>query len=218
MKTTLFFLLLIPFFSHAQLNDGKYFYKNEKGVSCDLTVTNGGFNISVILNMGTVEPNVKYIGKGELRNTHGTKWYEFQSPECNFSFDIPTETMTLEKFDCKNGAESVSYTLKKSELSTSTWLGTYKNASGGILTISQGTNSSTFKFKLLYNGTTVCDGLEWVGSAKLQSETIAKDNTDCPIVIELKGNKKLVFSIEQSCDAMVGLNCLYSFDSDFTKQ
>lgn len=117
MKKIFFSLLLfIPFLNYAQLTNGKYIYNNDKGMTCDLTVTENGWKISVVLNMGSSETNKVYNGKGYYRNEHGAGWYEFQSTECNFSFDQPTNKITIEKYDCKSGGGTVKYILTKSEL------------------------------------------------------------------------------------------------------
>lgn len=210
-----FFLLLmiiVPLLGYAQLNDGNYFFRNSDGVTCTINASGGGWTINVELKDGSKT----YKGSGVFRNEHGLGWYEFQTPECNFEFDEPNDTITISRFDCKANVSESKYILTKSELSSSSWFGTYKNLSGGTLVISRGANESSFNFKLTGSGKSDCGGLEWSGSAKLSVENLASDNKDCPITLELNGNS-IIFSMDMSCDYMVGMKCLVNFDGEFKK-
>ncbi|CAN5915503.1 hypothetical protein BH11BAC7_BH11BAC7_26270 [soil metagenome] len=213
MKKLIFLIILIiPLTNYAQLVDGNYIYNDSKGVACNINVSQSGFAISVVLKDG----NNTYKGTGTFRNEHGQGWYEFQTPECNFEFDVPNDSIIISKFDCKSDEGGKKYVLVKTELSCAEWIGTYKNSSDGVLIITCDADGTGLKYKLTIGGQSDCSGVNWEGSAKMSSENQATDNKDCPVTIELNGNK-IIFSIDFTCDSMVGMKCLSVFDGEFSK-
>jgi uncharacterized protein (TIGR02145 family) len=100
------------------------------------------------------------------------------------------------------------------------WEGTYKNADGGVLVISNfisTKDTGTFDYKLTYGGESSCNGIELSGSAKLSSRRKANagEMPEYPATLEFKGNK-ITFT-PSCCDFMVGQECLMSFDQEFLK-
>lgn len=217
MKKAIYYLTTVLFFAtqtaFAQMNDGQYtFAKNE--VTLELTITGGGWTISsaTVTNNTTKKTST---GKGKYRKANNVEWYEFQTTDCNYDFDVPVDKLVLNQFDCKNGQQSIKYTLTKK---VADWTGTYKNSDSGVLIITNFKDGVSFNYKMTYGGTSSCGGLELTGQAKLttKSTATAGDDKENPITLELKGSK-IVFS-PSCCDGMVGMECLKFFDSDFVKK
>lgn len=208
--TLILFLISQNLFS--QLADGKYTFSNNV-ISLDFTVSENGQTISsaTIVNATTKKTST---GKGIYRSANNIEWYEFQTSDCNYEFDIPTDKLVLSQFDCKNGLQTTKYTLTKK---VANWTGTFKNSSDGVLVISNYKDGASFDYRLTYGGTSSCGGIELAGTAKLTSNSTATagDDKDNPITLELSGNK-IIFS-PSCCDGMVGMECLKFFDSDFKK-
>lgn len=210
LTTALLFATQIAF---AQMADGNYTFTNND-VTLELAITGGGWTIS----SATVTNNITKkasTGKGEYRHANNVEWYEFQTSDCNYDFDVPTNRLLLNQFDCKNGEQSIKYTLSNE---VANWTGTYKNSDSGVLIITNFKNGVSFNYKMTYGGTSSCGGLELSGMAKINSKTTATagDNEANPITLELNGNKITFFP--SCCDGMVGMECLKFFDSDFVKK
>jgi hypothetical protein len=183
-------------------------------LSIELTIIDNGWTISsvVLTNLSTKKTS---IGQGLFRSENNIEWYEFQTDDCNYDFDVPTENLILNQFDCKNKQSAVKFTLTKK---VANWNGTYHNSDNAILVISDYKNGETFNYKLAYGGTSSCSGIELSGLAKLASPLFANagNDKDYPITLELKGNE-IIFS-PSCCDGMVGMDCLKFFDTNFTKK
>ena len=108
MTTKLLFTAQIAF---SQMNDGQYTFANNK-VTLNLTITGNGWTISsaTVTNNTTKKTST---GKGEYRHANNVEWYEFQTIDCNYDFDVPADKLVLNQFDCKNGQQSIKYTLTK---------------------------------------------------------------------------------------------------------
>jgi len=216
MKTTLIKSTILLFlFSQnlfSQMDDGKYKFSNNV-ISLDFTVSENGQTISSasIVNATTKKTST---GQGIYRSANNIEWYEFQTSDCDYEFDIPTDKLVLSQFDNKNGLQTTKYTLTKK---VANWTGTFKNSSDGVLVISNYKDGVSFDYKLAYGGTSSCSGIELAGTAKITSNATATagDDEDNPITLELNGNK-IIFS-PSCCDGMAGMECLKFFDSDFKK-
>jgi hypothetical protein len=63
--------------------------------------------------------NDKGSGEWFRVNIHGADpeydgplgWYQFQTTNCNYSFNEPSSELVLSKYDCKNGEPEAEYTL-----------------------------------------------------------------------------------------------------------
>ena len=216
MRNSIYFLTLILFLtaqtSFSQMADGKYTFENNE-MTLELTITDGGWIISsaTLTNATTKKTST---GKGYYRTANNFEWYEFQTTECNYDFDVPVDKLVLNQFDCKNGQQSIKYTLIKKVVN---WTGAYKNTNG-VLIINDFNDGVSFDYKMTYGGTSSCGGLELSGTAKMTSNTTANagDNIEYPIILELKG-KKIIF-FPSCCDGMVGMECLKFFNTDFVKK
>lgn len=217
MKKAIYFLTICLCFASqpafSQMADGQYTFANNE-ITLELTITGDGWTISsATLTNNTTRKTL--TGKGIYRQANNVKWYEFQTAECNYDFDVPTDQLTLNQFDCKNGQPSVKFTLTKK---ISDWTGTYKNSDSGVLIITNFKDGQSFNYKMTYGGTSSCGGLELSGTAKITSKTTATagENKEYPITLELKGNE--IFFYPSCCDYMVGMECLKFFDSHFVKR
>lgn len=215
MKQLLLIATVLLFLSQnvfSQMSDGKYKFSNN-AITLDFTISENGQTISSasVYNSATKQTST---GTGAFRSANNIEWYEFQTSNCNYEFNIPTDILTLTPFDCKSGPPVVNYKLTKKVAS---WSGTYKNSSGAVLVISNYGEGVSFDYKLTYGGTSSCSGIELAGKANLNSNTTANagDDKDNPITFELNGNK-IIFT-PSCCDGMVGMDCLKFFDSDFKK-
>ncbi len=115
MKKTIYYLTTMILFTaqtaFSQMNDGQYTFANNK-VTLELTITDYGRTISsaTVTNNTTKKTST---GKGEYRHANNDGWYEFQTTDCNYDFDVPADKLFLTQFDCKNGQQSIKYTLTK---------------------------------------------------------------------------------------------------------
>ena len=120
----LFLLLFFAFsstLSFAQLSDGNYTYSNDE-IILKFTVSDGGQTLN---NVVLVYNNTKSIetGKGNwfFINLNGaspdysgpTAWYQFQTDQCNFEFDLPSSQLVLSRFDCKNKKTEAKFVLNR---------------------------------------------------------------------------------------------------------
>jgi hypothetical protein len=93
-----FFLITLCKPAISQINVGRYSY------------TNGKITLSF---------NDKGSGEWFRVNIHGADpeydgplgWYQFQTTNCNYSFNEPSSELVLSKYDCKNGEPEAEYTL-----------------------------------------------------------------------------------------------------------
>jgi hypothetical protein len=95
----------------AQLSDGTYAYANNE-ITVNFTLVDDGWTISTVTMTNNVTKKTAK-GTGEYRNAEDMEWYEFQTADCNFSFDLPTNTIIIEQYDCSNGGKEKKYTLTK---------------------------------------------------------------------------------------------------------
>jgi hypothetical protein len=95
----------------AQMDDGSYSYANNE-ITINFTIVEDGWTISTITMTDNATKNT-VKGSGEYRSAEGIEWYEFQMKDCNFSFDLPSKTMTLEQYDCTNNVKNKQYILLK---------------------------------------------------------------------------------------------------------
>ena len=117
----LFFALALIFCStlaFAQLEDGTYTYSNAE-IKLNFTIAEGGFVIYEIL-LTNVKTGVKLEGSGSwfMVNQRATGadtsgWYQIQTEACNYDFDVPTNELILNQFDCKDGSTSKKIKLTK---------------------------------------------------------------------------------------------------------
>ena len=113
---TLLLAISIMFAASAfsQHADGKYSFKNSQGMKCDLNFSDGGWKVSIKLNMGNVAPGKTFEGTGEWMNQGGGHWYQINTSNCSFDFDEPSSTLKLTLYDCtKSGMKEAKYTLSK---------------------------------------------------------------------------------------------------------
>lgn len=115
MKKAIYYLTTVLFFStqtaFSQMADGQYTFANNE-VKLELTISGSGWTISsATLTNNTTKKTL--TGKGEYRHANNIEWYEFQTTDCNYEFDIPKDKLVLNQFDCKNGQQSVKFNLSK---------------------------------------------------------------------------------------------------------
>ena len=124
MKKLFLFLLFafISKISFAQLSDGDYTYSNAE-IILNFTVADDGQTLN---NVVLVYNNTKSIetGKGNwfFMNLRGaspdyngpTAWYQFQTDQCNFDFELPASQLVLSRFDCKNKKTEAKFVLNRS--------------------------------------------------------------------------------------------------------
>ena len=115
MKKIFYSLTLILFLTSqtafSQMDGGKYTFSNN-AIILELTITGGGWTISSATVTNTTTKKTSN-GTGEFRSANNIEWYEFQTNDCNYSFDVPSDKLVLEQFDCKNKQQSIKYSLTK---------------------------------------------------------------------------------------------------------
>ena len=108
----MFFLTSTVAFS--QHTDGKYSFKNNQGMICNLVFSDDGWKVSIDLIMGKVAPNKILKGDGKWFNQGGGQWYQINTNTCSFDFDVPTNKLTISIYDCdKSGLKEAKYVLTK---------------------------------------------------------------------------------------------------------
>lgn len=95
----------------AQLQDGQHTFSNQS-ITLTLVMTDDGSTIASASVTNKITKKTS-TGKGNYRTANNVEWYEFQTNDCNYDFDIAGNKLTLSQFDCKNGGKSVKYTLIK---------------------------------------------------------------------------------------------------------
>jgi hypothetical protein len=109
LKFLIFSLLLtIGFGAKAQMEGGAHKFTDGK-ITFTLKLSKSGETIE---SATIVKDGKTLSGKGEFRAEYGFEWYEFQTDDCNYNFELPVDALILEEFDCKNGQKSKKYTLK----------------------------------------------------------------------------------------------------------
>lgn len=101
------------------MSDGYYVYKNSE-LTISFKIQNGGWDINNIVLTNNKTGN-KVYGSGYWHkvNMNGVDddysgpegWYEFQTSNCNYSFDGSYTKIVLEKYDCKTNSADRSYNL-----------------------------------------------------------------------------------------------------------
>ena len=118
MKKTIYLLsfisIIITHKAIAQIDDGRYKFES-KEYKLEFTIIGDGWKISEA-NLYNALKNTISSGKGEYREANGAGWYEFQTTECNYSFEIPKDKLILEQYDCKNGQKALKSTLLKKKV------------------------------------------------------------------------------------------------------
>jgi hypothetical protein len=115
MKKSLFILAITfafnSFDSLAQLADGQHTFVNQN-ITLTLVMTDDGSTIASASVTNKITKKTS-TGKGSYRTANNVEWYEFQTNDCNYDFDVTGNKLTLSQFDCKNGGKSAKYTLIK---------------------------------------------------------------------------------------------------------
>lgn len=123
MKNVLLILFVLIFFRNgfSQLNNGSYTFKSAE-LTLSFTISNEGWDVSkvVLLNNKTGQ---KEFGSGEWFrvNRNGADadysgadgWYQFQTSNCNYSFDEPNSKLVLQQYDCAKNRKDMTYTLTR---------------------------------------------------------------------------------------------------------
>ena len=103
----------------AQMDDGQYTFTNDK-VTLKLTVIDDGWTISTVTLINNLSKKTsKGTGEWFKVNPNGVDedyqgpwgWYQFQTTECNYDFNVPKDKLILNQFDCTNGQPKVEYRL-----------------------------------------------------------------------------------------------------------
>jgi hypothetical protein len=115
MKTKILFIFSFAFsvnYFFAQSSDGKYTYQNEKGMTCSVTISEGGWKAAVVLNLGKSYNGKVIKARGDWfkinRNAvepdyNGPEgWYQVSDGNCNIDFDEPGKTLKLNLSNCEN--------------------------------------------------------------------------------------------------------------------
>ena len=103
------------------MKDGKYEFSNEE-ITLNFTTSEEGSNIYHI-SLINHKTNKTITGEGEWYtvNENGadtsydgpTGWYQFQTAECSYSFDLPKSNLILSQFDCQNDQTEKEYELNQ---------------------------------------------------------------------------------------------------------
>lgn len=121
-----FYLTLLTFFicsfSYSQLSDGNYTFKNAD-FTLSFTIASDGWEMNdvVLTNMKTGKKE-NAIGEWFKVNMNGADadysgpegWYQFQTTQCNYDFNVPTSKLILQQFDCDEVyGKAIKYTLTR---------------------------------------------------------------------------------------------------------
>lgn len=88
-----------------------YTYAN-KEITLTFTIIEGGFKITDI-NLTNNSTKKIVTGTGEMMKYSMNVWYQFQTKDCDFEFDVPENKMILSQFCGK--AKSKKYELVKKQ-------------------------------------------------------------------------------------------------------
>ncbi len=206
------FILCLSFqTAYSQIKDGDYRFANNE-VTLDLTITGGGL---VISSARVTYSNTKKssIGKGKYAtDNNNISWYEFQTSDCNYDFDVLNDLLILSQHECKKGQQKMQFHLQKKGPE---WTGTYKNSKGGVLIINNYKDDEGFDYKFEYGGTSICNSFKLSGTAILESYSMtAYDKNSPKVTFELKGNKIILLPFADGAD----IKCLNNLDFDFIKK
>tara|TARA_B110000285_G_C14868255_1_gene487896 strand:+ start:315 stop:707 length:393 start_codon:yes stop_codon:yes gene_type:complete len=113
MKKYLIFLLtLLSLNTFSQMQSGNYTFTNNEN-EFNFTISDDGWVITFIEINGSKE--ILKDGYWRRVNMNGVDedyngpegWYEFQTDQCNYDFDIPINNkLILKRFDCKNSSKN----------------------------------------------------------------------------------------------------------------
>jgi hypothetical protein len=112
----LFLSVMFFIFSNAvfaQLDDGSYKYTNNE-ITLSFKIEENGWKISNITLTNNVSKKT-LTGTGNYMKAGSIFWYQFQTTECNYDFDVPISMLTLSQFDCKNGKKDRKYVLTRKD-------------------------------------------------------------------------------------------------------
>jgi hypothetical protein len=121
MKKIIYSIIILCFSnsSFSQMNDGKYKFANNE-ITLSFTITDDGFQIKEIkITNNTTKKIVTGEGEWFTVNTNGADsegpnaWYQIQTAECNYEFNVPSNKLTLSQYDCKKGLKEKKYQLLK---------------------------------------------------------------------------------------------------------
>jgi hypothetical protein len=95
------------------MNDGDYSFNNQTA-KLTFKVSEDGWKLTNVRFTNLKTQQIQ-TGSGYFRRTGEMAWYEFQTPTCNFSFDVPKNILELSKYDCKDGSGSTELKLNPSK-------------------------------------------------------------------------------------------------------
>jgi hypothetical protein len=123
MKKIIYSIIILCFSnsSFSQMNDGKYKFANNE-ITLSFTITDEGFQIKEInITNNTTKKILPGEGEWFKVNLNGVDadyngpegWYQIQTAECNYEFNVPSNKLTLSQYDCKKGLKEKKYQLLK---------------------------------------------------------------------------------------------------------
>ena len=123
MKYVLLILFFLFFFENgfSQLNNGNYTFKSSE-FTLSFTISNEGWDVTKVVLVNNKTGQKEY-GSGEWFrvNRNGADadysgpdgWYQFQTSNCNYSFDEPNSKLVLQQYDCAKNRKDMTYTLTR---------------------------------------------------------------------------------------------------------
>ena len=126
MKNIIYSTIIFLCFSNSsfsQMDDGKYKFANNE-ITLSFTITGDGWQIKEIkITNNTTKKIVTGQGEWFRVNLNGVDadydgpegWYQIQTSECNYEFNVPSNKLTLSQYDCKKGIKEKKYQLLKNK-------------------------------------------------------------------------------------------------------
>jgi hypothetical protein len=113
LKLTLLLSFALSPSAYAQMANGNYTFSNADN-TLQFTIADEGFSIKNVTLSNKSSGQIEKQTGGELMKQGDAIWYQFQTDLCNYEFDVPTKTMKLSRFDCKDKKiKKASIVLKK---------------------------------------------------------------------------------------------------------
>ena len=101
LKLTLLLSFALSPSAYAQLANGNYTFSSADN-TLQFTIADEGFSIKNVTLSNKSSGQIEKQTGGELMKQGDAVWYQFQTDLCNYEFDVPTKTIKLSRFDCKD--------------------------------------------------------------------------------------------------------------------
>ena len=115
----LFFLVVIVLSSKSafsQLDAGSYKFSNNE-ITLNFTIPDYASDsmpvkLTYNLTQKTI-PGVMQFMRSNGKASNFMEWYQFQTSECNYDFDVPSNKLVLRQSECKKGQKAKKYQLTR---------------------------------------------------------------------------------------------------------